>query len=34
MTALEEEKEEVGHSRNHTAKKKAHTYYPFVISCP
>jgi len=33
MTALEEE-EEVGRSWDHTIKKGAHTYQPYVISCP
>jgi hypothetical protein len=33
MAAAEEE-EEVGHFRDQTAKKKVHTYHPFVISCP
>jgi len=29
-----EEKEEAGFSRDHTAKKGAHMYHPYVISCP
>jgi len=31
--AEEEEEEEVGYFRD-AAKKKMHTYHPFVISCP
>jgi hypothetical protein len=32
MAELEEEKEEeVGCSRDHTAKKEAHMYHPFVM---
>jgi len=33
MAVLEEE-EEPSLSREHTAKKGAHSYHPFVISCP
>jgi hypothetical protein len=34
MTELEEEEEEADCSRNHTAKKGAHTCHPSVILCP
>jgi len=34
MAELEEEEEEVGCSRDHTAKKGAHTCHPSVILCP
>jgi len=30
----EEEEEEVGRSQDHTTKKGAHMYHPYVISCP
>jgi hypothetical protein len=30
----EEEEEDVGRSRDHTSKKKVHTYHLSVISCP
>jgi hypothetical protein len=34
MAMLEEDEEKAGHFRDYMAKKKAHTYHPFVISYP